>query len=80
VTDHFPASRLIERAATAGYRLTPAGRQALASPASEQIAEINAAVDRGVTFNQIATAEWDGEPCFELVVDSAPYAGEVRDA
>ncbi|WP_250029743.1 hypothetical protein [Paractinoplanes maris] len=61
----FPASDLIERAAQAGFRMTTAGRQALAHPADDQIAEINAALDQGVTFDQFSTAEWDGEPLFE---------------
>jgi hypothetical protein len=67
VADLFPASRLIERAAEAGYRLTTAGRRALTPPTTQRIAEIEAAVDQGVAFDQIATAEWDGDPCFEAV-------------
>lgn len=61
----FPASDLIERAAQAGFRLTAAGRETLAFPTVEQLAEMNTALDQGVTFDQFATDEWDGEPLFE---------------
>lgn len=64
----FPASDLIERAAHAGFRLTAAGRQALAFPTADELAALNAALDQGVTFDQFATDEHDGEPLFEEIV------------
>lgn len=65
VTDPFPASRLIERAAAAGYRLTPAGRQALARPCPEEITGIEHLLDQGALFDQIAIGDEDGELYFE---------------
>ena len=75
--DPFPASRLIERAASAGYRLTPVGRQVLAFPSQAALDRVNEALDQGVRFDQIATSDWDGELLFEQVdMDSAPNPSE----
>lgn len=47
--------------------MTPAGRQVLAHPTAAQIAEMNDALNQGVTFDQFATDEWDGEALFEEI-------------
>lgn len=60
----FPAADLLRRAAESGFRLTAAGRQALVHPAPEGLAQIEQALAQGVTFDQLATEEWDGEPLF----------------
>lgn len=62
------AVRLIERASRAGYRLTSAGKQSLRS-SSLDLAEIERALGQGVHFDQIATAEWDGDLIFEAATD-----------
>lgn len=61
----FPALDLIDEAGHAGFRLTAAGRHALATHTVEDFAAMRRALDEGTRFDQFATSEWDGEPYFE---------------
>lgn len=60
-----PCVELARLAESAGYVLTDAGREALASASAGFVAKAVKAVRHGVTPDQIATDDWDGEPWFE---------------
>lgn len=79
LAEHDPAclDELVTAAGEAGYVLTDAGRQALTGAALTTLAEIVSAIGQGVSWEQIATDEWDGEPCFAKA-PAVDADGEVR--
>jgi hypothetical protein len=62
-----PLVDLVGEAGRRGYVLTAAGRQALARASVDDLTEAAAALAQGVTPDQLATEQWDGEPCFTAV-------------
>ncbi|MBG0568080.1 DUF6197 family protein [Actinoplanes aureus] len=72
-----PCVELAALAESAGYVLTDAGREALASVTVDFADKAVNAVRHGVTPDQIMTDYWDGEPWFEQIDTWRQHPGSV---